>query len=214
MSRVTTKEIIIRSLLVLVLAGIAASVIMIALFAGEVRSAYADRMVESPDAGEAVYGVVLGASVDKKTSVPSSVLQDRLDVAVDLLKKKKIMGIIVTGDDGKWRSNEVKGMVDYLHSLGVPDDVIHADGNAYRTFDSCSNLKEKGFNNVILITQRFHLPRALYLCNKIGLNSHGVIADKRWYPQAIYFWARDFLASPFAYFDVRGVTLIQKGPSV
>lgn len=212
--KVNAKETVVRSVIVLVLAGIAAGIIMIALFAGEVRSSYADRIVEPSEAEEVVYGVVLGASVDKKTSVPNVVLQDRLDVAVDLLKQKKIMGIIVTGDDGKWRSNEVKGMVEYLHSVGVPDDVIHADGNAYRTFDSCSNLKEKGFNNVLLITQRFHLPRALYLCNKIGLNSGGVIADKRWYPQAIYFWTRDFIASPFAYFDVRGLTLIKKGPAV
>ena len=68
------------------------------------------------------------------------------------------MGLIVTGDDGAWKSDEVGAMVSYLNRAGVPDDVIYADRGAYRTFDSCANLKVKGFSNVLLVTQRFHLP--------------------------------------------------------
>ncbi len=123
------------------------------------------------------------------------------------------MGLIVTGDDGKYASNEIKGMVDYLHAQGVPDEILFVDAGAYRTFDSCEHLKQKGFSDVLLITQAFHLPRALYLCNKIGVNADGVVADKRWYSKGIYHWARDFFASPFAYFDVRGVEIIKKGPT-
>lgn len=214
MSRITSRSAIVRFIALLIATACAAGAVLVALFAAEVRASYADRMREPADAPHVVYGVVLGASVDKKTSEPGSALKDRLDVAIELLRSRTIMGIIVTGDDGKWESNEIKGMVDYLHAAHVPDDVLFVDGGAYRTFDSCQHLKEKGFTDLVLITQRFHLPRALYLCNKIGVDAQGVIADKRWYPQALYYWTRDFLASPFAYFDVRGVTLIEKGPSV
>jgi len=214
MSRISNKGAIVRFFALFFAAAVAAASVLLVLFAVEVRSMYSDRIYEPANAPEAVYGVVLGASVDKVTSVPGVALQDRLDVGIDLLRRRVVMGLVVTGDDGLWKSNEIKGMVDYLHSKGVPDEVIFVDGGAYRTYESCAHLQTKGFNNVVLITQQFHLPRALYLCNKIGVESRGVVADQRWYSQYFYYWVRDFLASPFAYFDVRGVTIIEKGPSV
>lgn len=214
MSRISLRNGIVRLGILISASAFAAASILLVLFAVEVRSMYSEREFKPENAPARVYGVVLGASVDKKTSEPGIALRDRLDTAIDLLRNRTIMGVIVTGDDGKWKSNEIKGMVDYLHSKQVPDEVIFVDGGAYRTFDSCQHLKDKGFNNVLLITQQFHLPRALYLCNKLGVDSQGVIADKQWYSQYLYYWGRDFLASPFAYFDVRGVTIIEKGPSV
>jgi SanA protein len=214
MSRIAARRILFRSIILIGATMIAAFSVLIVICIYEVRNLYADRVFDSATAPAVVYGVVLGASVDPKTSEPGTALKDRLDTAIDLLKKQTIMGVVVTGDDGKYASNEVKGMVDYLHTQGVPDEILFVDAGAYRTFDSCVHLKQKGFSNVILITQNFHLPRALYLCNKIGVESRGVSADKRWYPQAAYFWMRDFLASPFAYFDVRGVEIIKKGPTV
>jgi len=214
MSRFSTRNGLVRFGILVFASALAAASVLLVLFAVEVRSLYSDREFSPEKAPQKVYGVVLGASVDKKTSEPGIALRDRLDTAIDLLRNRTIMGVIVTGDDGKWKSNEIEGMVNYLHSKQVPDEVIFVDGGAYRTFDSCQHLKDKGFNNVLLITQQFHLPRALYLCNKLGVDSQGVIADKQWYSQYLYYWGRDFLASPFAYFDVRGVTLIEKGPSV
>ena len=214
MSRISLRNGIVRFGLLVIASAFAAASVLLVLFAAEVRSRYADREFQLKDAPVRVYGVVLGASVDLATSEPGIALRDRLDTAIDLLRSRTIMGVVVTGDDGKWKSNEIKGMVDYLHSKNVPDEVIFVDGGAYRTYESCMHLKEKGFTNVLLITQQFHLPRALYLCNKIGVDADGVIADKQWYSQYLYYWGRDFLASPFAYFDVRGVTIIEKGPSV
>ncbi|MDQ5931318.1 MAG: hypothetical protein QG607_19 [Patescibacteria group bacterium] len=214
MSRISLRNGIVRFGILVIASAFAAASVLLVLFAAEVRSRYADREFQLKDAPVRVYGVVLGASVDLATSEPGIALRDRLDTAIDLLRSRTIMGVVVTGDDGKWKSNEIKGMVDYLHSKNVPDEVIFVDGGAYRTYESCMHLKEKGFTNVLLITQQFHLPRALYLCNKIGVDADGVIADKQWYSQYLYYWGRDFLASPFAYFDVRGVTIIEKGPSV
>lgn len=208
------KQALIRTLIALAVTGVAAAVVLIMSFAIEVRTHYSDRITMPEEARDAVYGVVLGASIEKKTGLPATALRDRLDTAIDLLKRKKIMGIAVTGDDGAWKSDEVGTMVNYLHSAGVPDEVILVDAGSYRTFDSCVHLKNRGLSQVVLITQRFHLPRALYLCNKIGVDAHGVIADRRWYTKSMYYWLRDFLASPFAYLDVRGITVIEKGPTV
>jgi vancomycin permeability regulator SanA len=214
MSRFSARNGLVRFGILVFASALAAASVLLVLFAVEVRSMYSEREFKPENVPARVYGVVLGASVDKKTSEPGIALRDRLDTAIELLRNRTIMGVIVTGDDGKWKSNEIEGMVNYLHSKQVPDEVIFVDGGAYRTFESCQHLKDKGFDNVLLITQQFHLPRALYLCNKLGVTSEGVIADKQWYSQYLYYWGRDFLASPFAYFDVRGVTIIEKGPSV
>ncbi len=191
-----------------------AALLALALLAGlSVRTKFASQIFEINDAPTAAYGVVLGASVDPKTGAPSQLLLDRLDTALDLLKQQRIMGIIISGDDGRWQSDERTAMLNYLHQRNVPDDVIFIDDGAYRTFDSCKNLADHGFRSVILVSQQFHLPRALYLCNEIGVRAVGVSADKRWYPKLFYYWVRDLVASPFAYLDVRGFEIIKKGPN-
>ncbi len=192
----------------------AALFVLCTIFGLEVRNKYNANVYEPDAAPHTVYGVVLGAAMKPDTLEPSDVLRDRLDTAIDLLKKHVIMGVVVTGDDGNWKSDEVKSMVTYLHKQGVPDDVIVTDGGAYRTFMSCENLSRRGFNNVLLITQRFHMPRALYLCNQIGVKANGALADRHWYLSNTWYWFRDFLASPFAYLDVRGIELIKKGPAL
>ena len=145
MSRISLRNGIVRFGILVFASAFAAASVLLVLFAVEVRSLYSDRELKLENAPERVYGVVLGASVDIKTSEPGIALRDRLDTAIELLRNRTVMGIIVTGDDGKWKSNEIKGMVDYLHSKNVPDEVIFVDGGAYRTFESCKHLKEKGF---------------------------------------------------------------------
>lgn len=188
--------------------------VLVTVFGLEVRFKYSDRVYDAGDVPNAVYGVVLGASIDPGTMQPSPVLRDRLDTAIDLMKSQKIMGVLVTGDDGKWKSDEITAMVSYLHSQGVPDEVIEVDGGAFRTYMSCEHLAARGFHNVTLITQQFHMARALYLCNESGVTANGVLSDRHWYLKNAFFWVRDFFASPFAYLDVRGIELIKKGPAL
>lgn len=188
--------------------------VLCVIFGLQVRNAYNDKIFEVSEAPAAVYGVVLGAAIKPDTLEPSDLLRDRLDTAIELLKKRTIMGVVITGDDGKWKSDEISSMLNYLHSQNVPDDVIVVDGGAYRTFDSCQNMSRRGFNNIVLVTQRFHMSRALYLCNELGVQATGALADRHWYVKGVWFWLRDFLASPFAYLDVRGFEIIQKGPTV
>lgn len=203
-----------RVVLLVAATGLAALVLLALLIAVEVRAKYNDKIFTTDTVAQNVYGVVLGASINPKTLAPSDALRDRLDTAIDLLKKRKIMGVVVTGDDGRWLSDEVTSMVNYLHAAKVPDDIIFVDGGAYRTFSSCEHLKAKGFTRVTLLTQRFHLPRALYLCNELGVEAVGVNADRHWYVKGAWYWLRDWLASPFAYLDVRGMAIIKKGPAL
>ena len=212
--RFKEKSPVVRAAVLFVIAAILGCGVLAFILGAQVRFKYADRIFDIDHAPQTIYAVVLGASVDPKTNVPSIALKDRLDTAIELLRLRKVMGVVITGDDGQYSTNERQGMLDYLHANKVPDEIIFIDDAAYRTYDSCANLKRQNFHDVILISQRFHLPRALYLCNELGVNATGVVADKRWYASVVYDWIRDLLASPFAYFDVRGLTLIKKGPSI
>jgi len=168
-----------------------------------VRSEYQDKVYSSiqelPD--DSVM-VVLGASV-KRDATPSDALEDRLDMAVRAWRAGKVDKIILSGDDGRWAQEETQAMLGYMYSQGVPDHLLIIDGNNARTFDSCYRLRnELHEDNVVLITQSFHLPRALYLCNELGIDAWGLDSDLRWYQDIVWFTARDWLASLLAFWDI------------
>jgi len=146
--------------------------------------------------------VVLGASViDENT--PSAALEDRLEMAVRAWRANKVEKIILSGDDGRWAQPETSAMLAYLREQGVPDTMVIIDGNNARTFDSCYRLRNELIQkDVVLITQSFHLPRALYLCNEMGLNAYGIDSDLRWYKSILWFTIRDWSASVLAWYDI------------
>ncbi|MFA6100288.1 MAG: ElyC/SanA/YdcF family protein [Patescibacteria group bacterium] len=146
--------------------------------------------------------IILGASL-KPDGTPSDALIDRLQVGYDLYSEYKGKLILVTGDDGRFKSNEVAAMRAMLVQSGVPDSNILVDGQGYRTFESCVRAK-KDFNitKAIIVTQNFHLPRALYLCNKLGVQSVGVSADLHSYRNIVWMTVRDWLASFKAWIDI------------
>ncbi|NIP32484.1 hypothetical protein GWN26_03100 [Candidatus Saccharibacteria bacterium] len=94
-------------------------------------------------------------------------------------------------------------MLNYMYNRDVPDSIVIVDGNNARTFDSCYRLKnELRQNDVVLITQGFHMPRALYLCNKMGLDAWGLESDLRMYKDIVWFTVRDWMASLLAWWDI------------
>ncbi len=146
--------------------------------------------------------VVLGASVYRDRT-PSDALEDRLDMAVRAYRANKVKRIILSGDDGRWAQEEVQTMLNYMYNRDVPDSIVIVDGNNARTFDSCYRLKnELRQNDVVLITQGFHMPRALYLCNKMGLDAWGLESDLRMYKDIVWFTVRDWMASLLAWWDI------------
>jgi SanA protein len=147
-------------------------------------------------------GLVFGASVWQKNK-PSLALEDRIMSAVELYKKNKIKKIIMSGDNGVKEYNEPIVMKNYAVKHGVnPDDII-LDYAGFRTYDSCYRFKAVfRQNNAILITQDFHLNRALYICNNLNVNSIGYAADKRILQDHKKNNLREFFASLLAWADI------------
>jgi SanA protein len=147
--------------------------------------------------------IILGASV-KADKTPSDALRDRLLTGIDLYNKGYGSRILVTGDRGDYHgSNEVEVMEKFLLDRGIPSRSIDVDGQGYRTYESCKRARaEKGIQDAIVVTQRFHMARALYLCNALGVSSIGVVADRTSYVRGTYFWGRDLLSSVKAWWDI------------
>lgn len=149
-------------------------------------------------------GIVFGAGLWRNgTATP--VLIDRVTTAANLYFAGKIEKLLMSGDNRFVDYNEPAVMRDLALSLGVPDGAIVLDYAGRRTYDTCYRAKAIfGVKDAILVTQGFHLPRAIYLCNHLGVDSVGVSADLRVYQKiSILYWnARELLATVSALWDV------------
>lgn len=181
----------------------AVSSAVVASLALVVQLEYTDRIKTSLDeTPNRPVAIVLGASV-KKDGTPSAALEDRILTAVDLYQAGKVDSLLMTGDDGRFHINEIQTMVRVAREAGVPDNVIRTDGQGYRTYESCKRAHDVfGVTEAVVVTQRFHLGRALYLCNRLGVDAVGLAADRRTYDLAASFWLRDMAASVKAFVDV------------
>jgi SanA protein len=181
----------------------AACLLALALMVANVQWAEADRIRANLDAVEPrPYAVVLGASV-KKDGTPSDALRDRVMTGVELYKSGKARKILMTGDDGKFHVDEVSAMRKLAIDAGIPSEDILVDGHGYRTYESCKRASQIfDVKQAIVVTQRFHLGRALYLCSHFGMEVQGIAADKQKYEGAVSFFIRDMLASVKAWWDV------------
>ena len=125
--------------------------------------------------------LVFGAGLNGEGG-PSAILYDRVATAADLYKAKKVDKLLMTGDNSETSYNEVEVMRRTAVSLGVPDKDIILDYAGFNTWDSCYRAREVfSLKSATLVTQKFHLPRALHSCNYLGVKSVGVIADRQPY---------------------------------
>ncbi len=121
--------------------------------------------------------IVFGAWADP-TGKPSAVLADRVKTAANLYQAGKVKVLLLTGDNHTNSYNEPEAMRQYALSLGVPDSALVLDYAGFRTYDSCYRARDIfKVNKAILVTQAFHLDRALLTCNSLGIESIGVAAD-------------------------------------
>ncbi|MNE57084.1 vancomycin high temperature exclusion protein [compost metagenome] len=103
---------------------------------------------------------------------------NRIDAAVALYKSKKISHIIVSGDNSAINYNEPKDMKDELLKKGIPDSAIVLDHAGFRTFDSVIRANEVfGQNTFIVISQKFHNERAIYIARKNNIDAYGFNAQ-------------------------------------
>ena len=153
------------------------------------------------DIATTTYALVLGASV-KEDGTASDALSDRVKTAVELYKLGKVSKLFMTGDDGAFHGDEVDVMKALAISEGVTSTDILVDGHGYRTYESCKRAPLFGVTSTVIITQRFHLARALYLCKNLGLDVQGISADRQPYRNILMFIVRDMLASAKAWWDI------------
>jgi SanA protein len=136
---------------------------------------------------------------------PTTVLRDRIATAADLFFSGKVQKILMSGDNRFIDYNEPGAMREYALTLGVPDSVIVLDYGGRRTYDTCYRANAIfGIQKAILVTQSFHLPRALYTCNRLGLEAIGVPSDRKDYRLgSLLFWnLRELPATLTAFVNV------------
>jgi vancomycin permeability regulator SanA len=183
-SRFSTLGMILRRVLLLALAIALAAILMI--FAYKVWiDIQTDNLIYSytdPNLPSRHVALVFGAGLNVGGG-PSPVLYDRVATAADLYKANKVGKLLMTGDNSTATHNEVEAMRRTAIELGVPKEDIVLDYAGLSTWDSCYRAREIfSLSEATLVTQRFHLPRAVYTCNQLGVNSIGVAADRQPYP--------------------------------
>jgi len=148
--------------------------------------------------------IVFGAGL-RRDGTPTAILRDRVETAARLYFDGKVEKILMSGDNRFENYNEPESMRQYALALGVPNDAIALDYAGRRTYDTCYRAKTVfKVDRALLVTQRFHLPRALFLCNALGLDAHGVEANNNSYRRgSLLIWNfREQLATVAAFLDV------------
>lgn len=163
-----------------------------------------NRVYEVPESPARRVAIVFGAGL-RWDGTPTAILRDQVETAANLYFNGKVEKILLSGDNSFENYNEPESMRQYALSLGVPPEAIALDYAGRRTYDTCYRAKAIfGVESALLVSQRFHLPRALFLCNTLGLEAAGVEANQRSYrDRALLIWnIREQFATVAAFLDV------------
>jgi len=125
--------------------------------------------------------LLLGARVYSDGRL-SHVMQDRAETAIEIYKLGKVRKILISGDHGTSEYDEVNTIKDYLLRKGVKSEDVFTDHAGFDTYDSIYRARDIfEVDSMVIVTQKFHLPRAVYIANSLGVESVGIVADKRIY---------------------------------
>ncbi len=143
-----------------------------------VQVRYEDRIIPRSAAPQAPVALVFGAGL-APGGVPSAVLAQRLDTAIALWKAGRVQSVLVSGDNSDRFHDETHAMRRYLLERGLPETAVRGDDSGLSTYDSCVRaFTVFEVRKALLVTQRFHLPRALFIANSVGMDAWGVAADE------------------------------------
>lgn len=146
--------------------------------------------------------LVLGAAVYRNGQM-SAVFLDRATVALEVYRAGKAKKILVSGDHSRGNYDEVNIAKKFLLDNGVPARDLFVDYAGFDTYDSIYRAKEIfKVDSLIICTQDFHLPRALYVAHSLGLKASGIKADLRAYNLGFYNFLRENAARAKAFWDV------------
>jgi SanA protein len=139
--------------------------------------------------------MVLGASVHRNGEM-SLILSDRVDRAIDLYKLGKAKRFLLSGDHGRNDYDEVNSMKNYLLKHGIDSNDIFLDHAGFDTYSSMIRAKEIfNVDSLYIVSQNYHLYRAVYIARQIGLNAFGFTADQREYGGIVKFTVREWFAN-------------------
>jgi SanA protein len=191
---------LLKSLLTLIILGV-----LVLLLPRLVTWIYArGRTYTASTAPERRIAIVFGAGLWRNGS-PTPVLSERVTTAANLFFAGKVEKLLMSGDNRFIEYNEPEAMRQLALSLGVPDEVIVLDYAGRRSYDTCFRAKAIfKVDQAILVTQAFHMPRVIYLCNHLGVDSVGVETNLRTYRKSsmLYWNIRELPATAAALWDV------------
>lgn len=160
--------------------GVAGAVILVAAQCWVV--AHAQMSFSSlDDVGEADVALVFGGGMKGDGVTMSDLQTERVDAAVALYQAGKVTRLVMTGDDGQNRVNEVDAMMAHAIAAGVPTSSVSTDPHGYNTYSSCYRARHEyalQTGEVIAVSQRFHLRRIAYICNSFGIAVTPFEADR------------------------------------
>jgi SanA protein len=146
-------------------------------------------------------GIIFGAGINGDQ--PSKYLKDRLDAGILLYKMKRINKILLSGDNGNDEHDELTVMKKYCFNHGVDTTKIFIDYAGFDTYSTMYRAKHIfKIKRATLISQKYHLNRAIYIGNKLGIKSVGFSANKGEYPGYYYVTFREYLSIFKSFFDV------------
>ena len=154
--------------------GVIALAMMLPIVMRLVVAAYIEPLVS--DVPNTEVAMILGASVYRGR--PSQILDERADAAIELYKEGKVSKILVTGDNGALSHDEVTPVRKYLLGAGIEPQDIFLDHAGFDTYSSMYRAREVFLaHSLTIVTQDFHLPRALWIARHLGLEAYGVVAE-------------------------------------
>lgn len=186
------KKRMLAAVCILLILGVLSPFVINGIVVGSAR-----RYIVEPEQAKALDAdcvIALGAMVWGKDTL-SHMLEDRVLGAIDVYERGGAKKILMSGDHGKKDYDEVNAMKKYAVERGVAADDVFMDHAGFSTYETMYRARDVfQAKKVVIVTQRYHLYRAVYAARALGLEAYGVASDPRPYTSAVYNNAREFLA--------------------
>ena len=165
--------------------------------------AKANQYIVAESAAKPADCIIVPGALVEPNGQPSAMLKDRLDVAYELFEAGAAPKILVSGDHGTVNYDEVDNMRKYLEGRGVPDEDIFMDHAGFDTYDTMYRARDIfEVKSAIVVTQKYHLYRAVYLAKSMGLDIQGVACDRYHSPVQFYYDIRELAARSKDFFNI------------
>jgi SanA protein len=165
---------------------------------------YQERIYEAVDSVPSQPAAIVFGAGYLPSGRLSDALADRMETAIELYEAGKVNKLLLTGDNQRADYNEPAAMARYAEARGVARQDLVLDYAGRRTYDSCYRAGEIfGLGQAVLVTQAFHLPRALFTCDGLGLDVVGITADRHRYLRIPWYEFRELAALTRAWLDLK-----------